>query len=119
VTVLYAVGHTIGRLRTPSREPSAVAAADFMRSTPFPIGAVKRRYWDFYKEFGLAISGLVLVQGVLRCQLAAAARSGARYRTVVAAQIVGFADPGAISTRHILLAPRPTRFSSHSPYSWH
>lgn len=105
LTALYASGHTIGRPWTPSRTAEAAAVVGQMRSVTFVAAGSTRSYWEFYQGFGVAISGLVLVQAVLLWQLAGIARDGGRYRGMIAAHLLGFVFLGAVSARYLFAVP--------------
>lgn len=78
LTVLYAIGHTLGFPWTPVRDGSAQGVIDAMQTVRFATEGVSRSYWDFYEGFGLAITGFLVLQAVLLWQLAAFPAAAAR-----------------------------------------
>jgi hypothetical protein len=84
VSLLFAVGHTLGGAQSwsPAGETEALGA---MRSFRFDAEGVSRTYLDFYLGFGFTISVSLFLQAALLWQLAPIARTdAARIRPLIA-----------------------------------
>jgi hypothetical protein len=106
VTLLYAIGHTLGFPWTPVQSADAEAVVAGMQTVRLSVEDTPRTYWDFYQGFGLSITGFLVVQAVILWQLASLAREGVRdVRAMTAALFVGFLFNGAIVARYFFAAP--------------
>jgi hypothetical protein len=105
VTLLLAIGHTLGRPWTPTHGVAENAVVASMHDVHFSALGSERSYWDFYQGFGIALSGLIAVQAVLLWQLAATARDGGRYKGPVVVHLVGFLFFGLVSAKYIFILP--------------
>jgi hypothetical protein len=77
IGLLYFVGHTLGAPWTPIRGPQELALLDAMRADSFKVMGESRTYLDFYRGFGYALSGFLLLQAVVLWQLATLAKADA------------------------------------------
>jgi hypothetical protein len=105
LTLLQAVLHTIGGVfGTPP--PGAQAAVSAMKTVQFPVAGLTRSYWDFYIGFGLAISVMLAVEGIVFWQLGSLCRKDAwRMRPILAAFLVGYLALAADATRFFFPPP--------------
>jgi len=107
VSLLYFIGHTLGRPWTPAKGPEANAVVEAMRLHRFDVFGMSRAYWDFYQGFGLAISVHLFVQTIVVWLLATLARSDpALARRFIALFFVGLAVNALLAWRYFF--PLPT-----------
>ena len=74
VSLLFAVGHTLGGLKSwsPIGESDVLSA---MRTFRFNTMGVSRTYLEFYRGFGFLLSVYLLMQAILLWQLAGLAKA--------------------------------------------
>ena len=62
VSLLYFLGHTMGRPWTPAKGPEANAVVEAMRLHRFDVFGMSRAYWDFAFAISIAVClGLAFV----------------------------------------------------------
>jgi hypothetical protein len=111
LSLLYFLGHTMGRPWTPVHTPEGNAVVDAMRTQRFQVFGAPRSYWDFYQGFGLAISVHLLAQSVLFWLLAPLARvDPVRVRPLVALFLLAILANGFLAARYFF--PLPASFSA-------
>jgi len=107
VSLLYFIGHTMGRPWAPAKGPEANAVVEAMRLHRFDVFGMSRAYWDFYQGFGLAISVHLFVQTIVLWLLASLARSDpALARRFIALFFVGLVANAFLAWRYFF--PLPT-----------
>ena len=77
ITLLFAVGHTVGAPWTPAGEAAPASVVEAMKSVSFDAMGSKRTFWDFYFGFGVSISIYLVVQAAVLWFLAAFAKTQA------------------------------------------
>src|SRR4051812_41818997 len=105
ITLLFAVGHTIGGTQSwsPAGETDVLRA---MRSYHFNAGGVSRTYLDFYLGLGFSVGVFLLLQAVLLWQLAAIARiDSVRIRPMIVSFAVASLACAFLSWKFIFVAP--------------
>jgi hypothetical protein len=110
VSVLFAVGHTLGGRGawSPIGETDVLAS---MRTYRFDVQGVSRSYLDFYRGFGFSLSVFLLLQGIVLWQLCAIAKTNpAQLRPIIASFTVASIAGGIISWS--FLFPIPAVFSA-------
>jgi hypothetical protein len=110
VSLLFAVGHTLGGRRawSPVGENEVLAS---MRTVHFDVQGVSRSFLDFYRGFGYSLTVFLLLQAVLLWQLAAIARTQAQtVRPLVASFAIASVVGGLIAW--VFLFPTPAVFSA-------
>ena len=110
VSVLFAVGHTLGGRRawSPIGESDVLAS---MRTYRFDVQGVSRSYLDFYRGFGFSLSVFLLLQGIVLWQLCAIAKTHpAQVRPIIASFAVA-SIAGALITWSFIF-PVPAVFSA-------
>jgi hypothetical protein len=75
ITLLFALGHSLGAPWTPVNDAAPAAVVEAMKSVSFDALGSKRTYWDFYFGFGVSISVYLFVQAALTWLLASLART--------------------------------------------
>jgi uncharacterized membrane protein YesL len=110
LSLLYFLGHTMGRPWTPAKGPEAAAVVEAMRLHRFDVFGMSRAYWDFYQGFGLANSVHLFVQTIVLWLLASLARSDpALARRFIALFFVGVVANAVLAWRYFF--PLPTAFA--------
>ena len=84
VLVLFAAGHTVGFLSFRPESAEGLAVFDAMNSVHFDFNGAARSYGEFYKGFGLQVTGYLLFCAVLAWQLGSLGASPPRAIGVVA-----------------------------------
>jgi hypothetical protein len=105
ITLLFAVGHTIGGMQSwsPAGETDVLRA---MRSYHFDAGGVSRTYMDFYLGLGFTITVYLLLQTVLLWQLAAIAKvDSVRIRPMIVSLFIASLACAFLSWKFILAVP--------------
>jgi hypothetical protein len=105
ITLLFAVGHTIGGTNSwsPVGETDVLRA---MRSFHFDAGGVSRTYMDFYLGLGFTITVYLLLQTVLLWQLATIANvDPVRIRPMIASLFLASVACAFLSWKFILAVP--------------
>ncbi len=106
ITFLYFAGHTSGVPWTPGEGPAEMAVIEAMKANRFEVIGSSRTYWDFYFGFGLIISVLQLVQGVVLWQLGSLAKTeAARLRPIIAAFFLAFVGNAILSGMYFFVIP--------------
>lgn len=105
VSVLFAVGHTLGgRSAWSPIGESAVLAS--MRTYRFDVQGASRTYLDFYRGFGFSLSVFLLLQGIVLWQLCAIAKtSPTQVRPIIASFAVASIVGALIAWRFIFPVP--------------
>ncbi len=75
ITLLFAVGHSLGAPWTPVNESAPVSVVQAMKSVSFDAMGRSRTFWDFYFGFGVSISIYLIVQAAVLWLLAALAKT--------------------------------------------
>jgi hypothetical protein len=105
ITLLFAVGHTIGGTQSwsPAGETDVLRA---MRSYHFDAGGVSRTYMDFYLGLGFTITVYLLLQTVLLWQLATMAKvDPVRIRPMIVSLFIASVACAFLSWKFILAVP--------------
>lgn len=109
-TLLYFIGHMIGRPWRPVTGPNEMSVIDAMTTDRFTVGGVHRSYWDFYQGFGIVCGVLLLTIAVLLWQMGGLVRGNGRpYRSVVATLAIAFAVNAVLTWKYIF--PLPSSFA--------
>jgi hypothetical protein len=109
ISLLFAVGHTLGGVKrwSPMGENEVLKAMETVR---FDTMGANRSYLDFFMGFGWSISVFLLLQSALLWQMASLARSNAmQVRAMIAMFGLATLASGVIAWRFIL--PVPALFS--------
>src|SRR5262245_33958501 len=110
VSLLFAVGHTLGGRRawSPVGENEVLAS---MRTVHFNLQGVSRSFLDFYRGFGYSLSVFLVLQAILLWQLAAIARTQPHaVKPLVASFAIASLVGGLITWAYIF--PVPAMFSA-------
>ena len=76
LTVVHCVAHTIrGVLSGPTHGTEEMAVIETMKSHSFGFGGSLRSYWDFHIGYGLFLTVILLIEGILFWNLAALANN--------------------------------------------
>jgi len=106
ITFLYFAGHTSGMPWTPDAGPAAMPVLEAMKSHSFDAMGSTRTYWDFYVGFGIIISLLMLLLGVVLWQLGSLAKTDAlRVRPIVASFFVAFIVNTVLAWKYFFVLP--------------
>lgn len=62
ITLLFAVGHSMGAPWTPVNEAAPASVVEAMKSVSFDAMGSRRTFWDFYFGFGVSISIYLFAQ---------------------------------------------------------
>jgi hypothetical protein len=105
ITVIFGVGHTLGAADSWS-PPGDTAVLQAMKSFRFDAMGAARTYWDFYVGFGLYISVLLMLQGMVLWQLASIAQAEpVRVRPIIASFLVASMGCTFLTWRFIFAVP--------------
>ena len=110
VTLLFAVGHTLGGIHSwsPGGETEVL---DAMRTFHFDAEGASRSYLDFYRGFGFLLSTHMLLEAALLWQLASLVRVNAKQaRPMIAAMFLASVMGAILSWEFIF--PLPVAFFS-------
>lgn len=110
VSLLFAVGHTLGARRawSPVGENEVLAS---MRTTHFTVFGVSRTFLDFYRGFGYSLSVFLVLQTIVLWQLAGMAATQPRaVRPLVAT--FAMATLGGTLLTWVFIFPVPAVFSA-------
>lgn len=108
ITILFAVGHTLGGIHSwsPGGETEVLKS---MRTFRFDAEGASRSYLDFYRGFGFLLSTSMFLQGVLLWQLASLAQADTkRIRPMIAAIFLASVTGAILSWEFIF--PLPVAF---------
>jgi hypothetical protein len=106
ITLLYAVGHTMGAPWTPTDESAPASVVEAMKSVSFDAMGSSRTYWDFYFGFGVSISIYLIVQAAVLWLLAALARTQATFvRPFVAVLLASYVASVYVTWRYFFALP--------------
>lgn len=76
LTLIHCVAHTIrGVLSGPTHGAEEIAVIEAMKSHAFNFGGFLRSYWDFHLGYGLFLTVILLIQGLLFWYLAGLAKT--------------------------------------------
>jgi len=110
VTLLFAVGHTLGGIHSwsPGGETEVL---DAMRTFHFDAEGASRTYLDFYRGFGFLLSTHMLLEAALLWQLASLVKVNAKQaRPMIAAMFLASVMGAILSWEFIF--PLPVAFFS-------
>jgi len=110
VTLLFAVGHTLGGIHSwsPGGETEVL---DAMRTFHFDAEGASRSYLDFYRGFGFLLSTHMLLEAALLWQLAALVKVNPKQaRPMIAAMFLASVMGAILSWEFIF--PLPVAFFS-------
>ena len=110
VTLLFAVGHTLGGIHSwsPGGETEVL---DAMRTFHFDAEGASRSYLDFYRGFGFLLSTHMLLEAALLWQLASLVKVNAKQaRPMIAAMFLASVTGAILSWEFIF--PLPVAFFS-------
>jgi len=106
VTLLMAVGHTLGRPWVPGKDPVTRAVTAAMESHRMQVMGFDRTLMDFYVGFGLTISVNLLLQAVLLWMTAdLAARQPERARAIASVFLLANAAAAAVAGIYLFAVP--------------
>jgi len=74
ISLLFAVGHTLGGLKSWSPIGETIVLSD-MRTFRFDVGGVNRSYLEFYRGFGFLLTVSLVMQAILLWQLGGLAKA--------------------------------------------
>jgi hypothetical protein len=77
ISLLFAVGHTLGGLTSSWSPVGETAVLASMRAFHFDVAGANRSYFDFYRGFGFLLTVYLVTQAILLWQVGAIARSQA------------------------------------------
>lgn len=102
----FAVGHTVGHFRGPSRGVQNDFVVAAMKSAHFDVMGSSRTYWDFYQGFSMYVIVTPVLLAVLLWLLGDLARTQPRQaRPMVWVLAVGIAIFAIIAWTNFFLAP--------------
>ena len=107
LTLIHGVGHTIGGVfGSPRNGTEEMAVIDTMKAHSFNVMGSMRTYWDFFFGYGLILSILLIIEGVLFWQLATLAKTDAtRIKPIVALFSLSFVGTAIIGWKYFFVAP--------------
>jgi hypothetical protein len=106
ISLLIAVGHTLGRPWTPRLDAQGAAVVDAMQSYHMNVMGSERTYFDFYLGFGWIVGVYLLAQTVLLWFLAGfGATEAARARPFVAVFFVANLLITGLDSRFLFAVP--------------
>ena len=106
ITLLFAVGHSMGAPWTPVNGSAAVSVVQAMKSVSFDAMGSSRTFWDFYFGFGVSISIYLIVQAAVLWFLATLAKTQpTSVRPFVVVLLVANAANAYVTWRYFFLVP--------------
>jgi hypothetical protein len=106
ITVLLAVGHTLGHPWTPVGDAEGQRIVDAMRSYRFDVMGLTRSYDDFYQGFGWMNGVYLLAHAILFWQLSNLAKVAPNYaRPQVALLCIESVLVAALAARFLFWIP--------------
>lgn len=106
VTLLFAVGHSMGAPWTPVDGPAPASVVEAMKSVAFDAMGSSRTFWDFYFGFGVSISIYLMVQAAVLWLLATLAKTQPNsVRPFVVILLVAYAANVYVTWRYFFLIP--------------
>ncbi len=103
---IFAVGHTMGHFKGPSRGTQNDIVVAAMKSVHFDVMGSSRTYWDFYQGFSLFVIVTPLLLAVLIWLLSDLARTQpSQARPVVWALVAGVTLFAIIGWTNFFVAP--------------
>lgn len=107
LTLIHCVAHTIrGVLSGPTHGAEEIAVIETMKSHAFNFGGFPRNYWDFHLGYGLFLTVMLLIQGLLFWYLAGLVRINRQaVRPVLALFAVNYLAMAIVAWRYFSLGP--------------
>jgi hypothetical protein len=111
VSLVFAVGHTLGGLKSSWSPVGPTAVLNAMGAFQFDVSGVKRSYLDLYRGFGFLLTVYLVTQALLLWQLAALARADRSHARPLAWIFFSSSIPIGILTWKFLF-PTPVYFDA-------
>jgi hypothetical protein len=106
ITLLFAVGHSMGAPWTPVNESAPASVVEAMKSVSFDAMGNNRTYWDFYFGFGVSISVYLFAQaGVLWFVATLAKTQPTAVRPFIVVLLFAYAANIYITWRYFFVVP--------------
>ena len=106
LTFIHAVLHTIGGVFSKQGPGPATAAVQAMKMNEFLVMGHTRRYWDFYRGFGLGATIWLTAEAVLFWLLGSLAKTDARrLRPILATFLIAYAALAVNSYTYFFAGP--------------
>jgi hypothetical protein len=106
ITLLFAVGHSMGAPWTPVNASAPAAVVEAMKSVRFDALGSSRTYWEFYFGFGVSISIYLFMQAAVLWFLATIARNQpSAVRPIVVVLLLGYSANVYVTWRYFFIVP--------------
>jgi hypothetical protein len=107
LTLIHCVAHTIrGVLSGPTHGPEEIAVIETMKSHAFNFGGSLRGYWDFHLGYGLFLTDILLIQGLLFWYLAGLVKTNSlAIRPILALFFLNFLGMAIVAWKYFSLGP--------------
>lgn len=110
LSFIHCALHTVGGVfGSPQHGAEEIAVIDAMKSHHFDVLRSMRSYWDFFFGYGLFVTIILFILGIVFWQLASLAKTHpSSVRPIVAAFCVNFLAMAVVSWRYFFMAPAVT-----------
>ena len=107
LTLIHCAAHTIrGVLSGPTHGAEEIAVIETMKSHAFNFGGFQRSYWDFHLGYGLFLTVILLIEGLLFWNLAGLAKTDSpAVRPMLALFSINYLVMAMVAWKYFSLGP--------------